>query len=313
MSLPVAPLGSMSSINLPSHISTVPRERKAWEMALAAFLTGAGQQAGGQLATNALSKDFASQAGGTNASFGEKLLGGPNMGKEQYAQKTGNEAVMERLTKEINAGDTRLGKQIDASAMDTDKRLGAGKAEFDAKFGQQQTEFNTTRQQTDRRLDQGDAALENEKVMTTARLGEINARLSRMVQDGELDKAKAQQISAEIAKTGEETRSLKGMNDLMDDRRKPPAAPVNPLQGAKMPGKGAPVASGGPGLPDMGPKPTYDKSVQMPEALGGVDQRMQQMFVNPGPMVQQPQPARVYTPEELEAILAIRSALGIQQ
>lgn len=250
MALPIAPLGSMSSINLPNYVpNTVVPDRNPVNLALAAFLQGMASNAGSSLANNAFSRDFAAETGEAPASFGQKLMSGPKVSREQLAQTRGNDAVMARLDKEIGATNSRL-----------DKTLGAQKAEFDTTSAQQDVRINQqydalkqqkaeaerTGSQRDEQIAQGRAGLEQQKAEHATRQKEVDARLAQMIQEGQLTAERAKLISAELGKVGEETRMMRGQNDRMEknfaaeeaNRKK-----SNPLTGAKMPGAPKPAPS----------------------------------------------------------------------
>lgn len=231
MALPIAPLGQMSSINLPNYVpNTVVPDRNPLNLALAAFLQGAMSNAGGTIASNTLSRDFAADVGQTPATGLGKVFNGPKVNAAQLSQQKGNDAINARLDKEIAATNSRL-----------DKTIGAQKAEFDVTSAQtnrrldqadtnikdNRDQFKKTSEQTDTRINQGfvDAA---------QRQQEINARLDQLVKEGQLTDVRAKAISVEMAKTQEEVRGLKGQNDYLDKIRNP-APKENPLKGAKMP------------------------------------------------------------------------------
>lgn len=233
MALPIAPLGQMASINLPNYVpNTVVPDRNPLNMALAAFLSGAAGNAGQALVSNATSRDFAGQFGEQEATGMDRVLRGPKVNAQQAGQRRSESAINARLDKEIGAVDARLtkqlgeqGRQFDTSTSQTNRRLD----QTDAQFGETKRQFDTSSAQTNRRLDQGDT--EN-----ALRTKEVNARLEQLVKEGELTRARAEQIAVEMSKTKEETRMIKGQNDFLDERRKGPPPKKNPLEGAKMPG-----------------------------------------------------------------------------
>lgn len=258
MALPIAPLGQMATINLPNYIpNTVVPDRNPLNLALAAFLSGAAGNAGQALVSNATSRDFAGQFGEQEATGMDRVLRGPKVNAQQAGQRRSESAINARLDKEIGAVDARLtkqlgeqGRQFDISTGQTNRRLdqtdsqlGETRRQFDtstsqtnrrldqtdAQFGETKRQFDTSSAQTNRRLDQGDT--EN-----ALRTKEVNARLEQLVKEGELTRARAEQIAVEMSKTKEETRMIKGQNDFLDERRKGPPPKKNPLEGAKMPG-----------------------------------------------------------------------------
>lgn len=237
MALPIAPLGQMASINLPNYIpNTVVPDRNPLNLALAAFLSGAAGSAGQSLVGNVTSRDFAGQFGEQEAKGMDRVLRGPNVGAQQASQRRGEAAINARLDKEIAAVDARLtkqlgeqGRQFDVTTGQTNRRLD----QTDTQIADTRKQFETTSAQTDRRLSQAD----EENALRTR---EVNARLEQLVKEGELTRARAEQIAVEMGKTKEETRMIKGQNDFLDGRRKGDEKPKNPLEGAKMPGSETP-------------------------------------------------------------------------
>ena len=118
MALPSAQLGSMTSLNVPSGMPTVvtqPKE-KYWQKILAQALAGAAGQAATQGVSNAMSRDYAADAGGTNAPFWDKLVGGPAMPADQYKQLAATKAQMG--LQDLAAADTRRGQEYHAQQSD---------------------------------------------------------------------------------------------------------------------------------------------------------------------------------------------------
>jgi hypothetical protein len=116
MALPIAPLGYLSSINLPTHISTRPEAPKWWEQVLMAAGTGAAQSAGSQLASNAFAHDYAPE--GQQAGFFTKLVKGPTVNEKVHMQDVGIKADDSRQNKIDALARDRLEKQLA-----TDERL----------------------------------------------------------------------------------------------------------------------------------------------------------------------------------------------
>ena len=114
MALPSAQLGSMTSLNVPSGMPTVvtqPKE-KYWQKILAQALAGAAGQAATQGVSNAMSRDYAADAGGTNAPFWDKLVGGPAMPADQYKQLAATKAQMG--LQDLAAADARRAQEFGA-------------------------------------------------------------------------------------------------------------------------------------------------------------------------------------------------------
>lgn len=88
MALPTAPLGSLPNLNQPSFVPTYEKPKGTLDKALAAFLVGVAQQAGGTAVNNAMSRDYSDNP----ASGFDKLISGPRENQAMNQQRTGIEA-----------------------------------------------------------------------------------------------------------------------------------------------------------------------------------------------------------------------------
>lgn len=82
MSLPIAPLGQLSGLNLPYSIPTYEKPKSILQQALAAALVNIASTAGKNVAENVTSRDFATEADGGPAKGFSRLLG-PKVNRQQ--------------------------------------------------------------------------------------------------------------------------------------------------------------------------------------------------------------------------------------
>lgn len=254
----------MASLNLPSHIpNQIVDKRNPLEMALIAFLSGAAQNAGGKLVDNALAADMAPKVGQEKASFGSKLINGPTVSREQFAQMTQEEAMMKRLQSQLDASKTEgvadrtLKKELTAA------EITARQAELDKRLTQDKAFFDRTSGQTDKRISNEGLALSQ----ADTRIAQDQDRndLQKMLAQLQVDEFKskqpltAAQIKALEASTGKtliEAEGQQSQNDFIDKVRNPKAA-ANPLEGANLPKSKSGATSAAPSA-TASPKLTAD-------------------------------------------------------
>lgn len=82
MALPTAPLGQLSNLSVPHSMPMYQKPQSTLDKALQAFLVGVATQAGGQIAENTFSRDYADDKAGVLS----KVVSGPKMGEREYLQ-----------------------------------------------------------------------------------------------------------------------------------------------------------------------------------------------------------------------------------
>ena len=100
MALPVAPLGSLPSMNLP-YSRQYYDKTSAVDKALSAFLVGLIGQAGSQMTENVMQRDFAEKPAG----FMSKLVKGPQETRQQFEAKQGRQAEMDSQAARIKSAE----------------------------------------------------------------------------------------------------------------------------------------------------------------------------------------------------------------
>lgn len=96
MALPVAPLGSLPSMNLP-YSRQIYEKDSITNKAIAAFLANLAGNVGGQLGENVMQRDFGTESGGKDASIMSKFLSGPQVSRQQYEAQLGRKADADAL------------------------------------------------------------------------------------------------------------------------------------------------------------------------------------------------------------------------
>lgn len=99
MALPVAPLGSLPSMNLP-YSRQIYEKDSITNKAIAAFLANLAGNVGGQLGENVMQRDFGTESGGKDASIMSKFLSGPQVSRQQYEAQLGRKADADALAKQ---------------------------------------------------------------------------------------------------------------------------------------------------------------------------------------------------------------------
>lgn len=223
MALPTAPMGQLSNLSVPYQIEHYQKPASGIDRALAAFLSGVAQQAGGQLAENALSRDYAPD--GQKAGFFGKLVSGPVENRQQQMQKQGQEFEMEKMNADIGAQNTRQQNEQDFLA----RQLASQQAEQELgrmDTGMQNTALEKLRQSGDmsRMTEQEKMQLENALQLEHARAGDVMAQsqqesidregLERLKASLEAGSPQGQYQGAEAQKAQMEAQRLKAMLDM---------------------------------------------------------------------------------------------------
>jgi hypothetical protein len=148
--LPTASLGSMPSLNVPTHIpvTVVNKQPKLWQQVLAGVLAQAAGQAAGQGVGNAMSRDYAGEYGDAGATGFDKLLQGPKVSEKEHGRRqsqkhdkelTGtrheNDVALERLRRtpgprDRMAREDHLATRIDNRAI-ADQRTNLDKTQHE--------------------------------------------------------------------------------------------------------------------------------------------------------------------------------------
>lgn len=107
MAIPVAQLGYMPNLNLPTRLPDKVENPSIWEQALASLVVNAAGQAGGQLVGNVLSRDYteAAQAMGTEGleeapGFWRRVVGGPQVSRDDLTRLRAEDASNQRFAVE---------------------------------------------------------------------------------------------------------------------------------------------------------------------------------------------------------------------
>lgn len=153
MSLQTAPLGQLSGLNLPYSIPRYEKPKSILQQALAAALVNVASSTGKNVANNAFSRDYATEADGGKAGFMSKLISGPKVDARLNQQ---------RQTYAHEDASQRSGQEFTRSENETQRGFTSGentkRQEFDLSRDKSRNEFDTQRDvlnntQADTRVD----------------------------------------------------------------------------------------------------------------------------------------------------------------